>query len=124
MYRFPLKEADMLQKWENAVMSINNSNQVWKATRFSFICSKHFERQDYIIPPSSDKPCRLKKYAVPSLFSTFEQLSTIGLSLAERNNLGIPRKHSHPRESRGMSPAAKLFLDHSYAKKNTRKLVR
>ena len=41
----------------------------------------------------------------------------MGLSLAERNNLGIPRKHSHPRESSGMSPAAKVFLDHSYTKK-------
>ena len=51
----------MLDKWENAVMRINADGQVWKATKFSFICSNHFEYQDYIIPPSSDRTCRLKK---------------------------------------------------------------
>ena len=112
MYRFPLKDADMLPRWEEAVMTINQSNQVWKATRFSFICSKHFEQQDYIIPPSSDRPCRLKKYAVPSLFSTLEQPSAMGLTHAESDRLGIPRKRYYLRESSGMSPAAKVFLDH------------
>ena len=122
MYRFPLKDVDMLQKWESAVMKLNN-NQVWKATRFSFICSNHFENQDYIIPPSSDRPCRLKKYAVPSVFSMPDQSNAMGLSNAERNRLGIPRKRNLPRESSGMSPAAKVFLDHNYARQMTENLA-
>ena len=83
----------MLDKWENAVMIINADGQVWKATKFSFICSNHFEYQDYIIPPSSDRTCRLKKYAIPSVFSKLEKPNAINLSNEERNRLGISRKH-------------------------------
>jgi hypothetical protein len=122
MYRFPLKDVDMLQKWESAVMKLNN-NQVWKATRFSFVCSNHFENQDYIIPPSSDRPCRLKKKGVPSVFSMPDQSNAMDLSNAERNRLGIPRKRNLPRESGGMSPAAKVFLDHNYARQMTENLA-
>ena len=97
-------------------MRVNNSIQLWKATRFSFICSNHFEQQDYVIPPSSYKTCRLKKYAVPSVFSLLEQ--PIGLSDVQKNRLGISRKHQLPRdESDAMSPAGKVFLDHNYARK-------
>ena len=45
-----------------------------------------------------------------------EQPNAMGLSYAERNRLGISRKRNLPRESGGMSPAAKVFLDHHYAK--------
>ena len=118
LYRFPLKDQVLLEKWENAVMRINNNSQLWKATRFSFICSNHFDQQDYVIPPSSDKTCRLKKYAVPSVFSSSEQPTAMGLSDAQKNRLGISRKHHLPRdESDAMSPAAKIFLNHNYARK-------
>ena len=40
-----------------------------RATKHSFICSKHFEKDDYIQPPTADAvSCRLKRNAIPSLF--------------------------------------------------------
>ena len=108
----------MLDKWENAVMRINADGQVWKATKFSFICSNHFEYQDYIIPPSSDRTCRLKKYAIPSVFSKLEKPNAMNLSNEERNRLGISRKHPLPRDdSDDLAPATKIFLEHNYARK-------
>ena len=61
----------MLEKWENVVMKINNKGQVWRATRYSFICSNHFELLDYIVPPTTAKEtCRLKKkYSTISIFN-------------------------------------------------------
>jgi hypothetical protein len=38
----------------------------WKATNYSRICSDHFEITEYIIPPSSNGTCRLKRKAIPS----------------------------------------------------------
>lgn len=57
----------MLEKWEKAVMRINNNGQVWKANRYSFICSNHFEQQDYIVPPTSTKGTRTCEDCVRSL---------------------------------------------------------
>lgn len=99
----------MLNKWENAVVRINKDGQLWRATKFSFICSHHFEHHDYIIPPSSGKTCRLKKHAIPSVFSTLEQPNAMHLSNEERNRLGIRRKHPLPPDDPDdMSPAKKI----------------
>jgi hypothetical protein len=38
----------------------------WQADKYSRLCSKHFQSTDYILPPSSNNTCRLKKYAFPS----------------------------------------------------------
>ena len=99
-------------------MRMNADGQVWKATKFNFICSNHFEYQDYIIPPSSDRTCRLKKYAIPSVFSKLEKPNAMNLSNEERNRLGISRKHPLPRDdSDNLAPATKIFLEHNYARK-------
>jgi hypothetical protein len=66
--RVPLKDERHLEKWENIVKRARNDGQQWRATRHSYICSNHFEVCDYTIIPSSTGPCRLKKYAVPSVF--------------------------------------------------------
>ena len=109
----------MLEKWENAVMKINNNGQVWRATRYSFICN-HFERLDYIVPPTTaEETCRLKKNAVPSVFSILDIPNSSDLSDTERRRLGLPRKRSlSPDESDSMSPAAKILREHNYARCN------
>ena len=108
----------MLNKWENAVVIINKDGQLWRATKYSFICSHHFEHHDYIIPPSSGNTCRLKKHAIPSVFSTLEQPNAMRLSNEEKNRLGIPRKHPLPPDDPDdMSPAKKIFIEHNYARK-------
>ena len=40
--------------------------EAWRATSASRMCNHHFEVTDYIIPPSVNGSCRLKKYAIPS----------------------------------------------------------
>ncbi len=37
--------------------------------RTSYICSNHFQHSDYIIPPTQNGTCRLKKYVIPSRFN-------------------------------------------------------
>ena len=59
----------MLGKWEKAVCEINNSPG-WKATGYTYICSKHFPQYEYIIPPSEGGACRLKSTAVPTIFNS------------------------------------------------------
>ena len=56
---------------------------------FSSICCYHIEHHDYIIPPSSGKTCRLKKHAIPSVFSTLDQPNAMHLSNEERKSSGF-----------------------------------
>ena len=60
MSRFPLRNKPLLEKWENIIRSENNDKE-WQATSASRICSKHFSTCDYIVAPSKDSSCRIKK---------------------------------------------------------------
>jgi len=60
-----LKNNVLLKHWENYVAKVNK--KPWQANQYSRICSKHFQLGDYILPPSSNNTCRLKKYAFPSV---------------------------------------------------------
>lgn len=95
----------MLKKWENAVRKVNQLGEVWKATRFSHICSHHFERLDYTISPSSNGTCRLKQSAVPSVFF---QLGIDEISEEVRSRLELPRKRPLLQQEDTMSSAAKV----------------
>jgi hypothetical protein len=53
----------VLEKWEEAVRDANNHPE-WKTTKYSHVCSNHFHHREYIIPPSDNGICRLKKNAV------------------------------------------------------------
>ena len=64
--RFPMKNKQYLKCWEQFGMHTNMLKDPWKATIYSRIYSDHFRNTDYIIAPSSNLPCRLKKYAKPS----------------------------------------------------------
>ena len=65
-YRFPLKNKHTIEHWERFVNQNNSPTAPWKATTASRICSDHFHHADYIIPPSQQGTCRMKKYACPS----------------------------------------------------------
>ena len=45
--RFPLKNSEVLVKWENAIKKYDRQGNNWKATQFSRICSKHFLKTDF-----------------------------------------------------------------------------
>ncbi len=59
-----MKNNALLKCWENYVQKFNK--KPWQANQYSRSCSKHFQSTDYILPPSSNNTCRLKKYAFPS----------------------------------------------------------
>ena len=64
-----MKNEELLEKWEEVVKRVRHDGNKWRATKHSFICSKHFEKDDYIQPPTADAvSCRLKRNAIPSLF--------------------------------------------------------
>ncbi len=65
-----MKNESLLEQWEKIVQKENMVP--WKATTSSRICSNHFEPTDYIIPPSSSTPFRLKPNALPSIFPPHE----------------------------------------------------
>ena len=74
-YRFPLKNNALLKHWENYVEKLNK--KPWQANQYSRICSKHFQLSDYILPPSSNNTCRLKKYAFPSALPVYSDPPTL-----------------------------------------------
>ena len=64
-----MKNKPALEQWEHFVQKANGPSilkEPWRATSASRICSHHFEVTDYIIPPSVNGLCRLKKYAILS----------------------------------------------------------
>ena len=64
-----MKNEGLLEKWEKVVKKVRNDGNGWRATKYSFICSKHFEKDDYIkLPTAETGSCRLKRNAIPSLF--------------------------------------------------------
>ena len=68
--RFPLKQQCLLEQQEPVIQKVHKDGKHWRATRHSYICSKHFDVQDYQELPSSSGKCPLKHGAVPSIFST------------------------------------------------------
>lgn len=52
-----------MKLWQIAVRRVN-----WKATKLSYLCSKHFRDEDFIVKKSETTRARLKKDAVPSIF--------------------------------------------------------
>ena len=63
-----MKDEKRLQRWEEIVKRVKNVADGWRATKHSYICSRHFEKEDYVQPPSEARSCRLKRNATPSLF--------------------------------------------------------
>ena len=61
-----MKNAKILECWEHFVQQSNQQEEPWKPKQNHRICSNHFRFSDYIILPSSNGTCRLKKYAIPS----------------------------------------------------------
>ncbi|CAB4022717.1 DNA transposase THAP9-like [Paramuricea clavata] len=118
-HRFPLKDERHLEKWENIVKRARNDGQQWRATRHSYICSNHFEACDYTILPSSTGPCRLKKYAVPSLFKL--EFKPQSIPKEARSRLEMPEGSStHQGHKRPISCEhllSTIYHDHCYGKR-------
>ena len=124
--RFPIKDKKILQQWEHVVQTVRNDGKQWRATRHSYICSNHFEKCDYIMLPCSEKTCRLKKNAVPSLFKILPpSWPNHNIPEEARSRLEIPeqgwspKRHARKRhitDEEISVPAAKILRDHNYAK--------
>ena len=78
-----MKQQCLLEQWEQMIQKVHKDGTHWRATRHSYICSKHFDLQDYQEPPSSGK-CRLKRGAVASIFPTVVD-----------ENYNIPKETQH-----------------------------
>ena len=71
--RFPIRNPQVLAKWENALNKYDHKRKNWKATEYSRICSKHFLKTDF----TNDGDRRLKFNAVPSVFNKSQSMTTI-----------------------------------------------
>jgi hypothetical protein len=70
--RFPLKNSEVLVKWENAIKKYDRQGNNWKATQFSRICSKHFFKTDF----TNDANRWLKFNVIPSVFNGSQTAAT------------------------------------------------
>jgi hypothetical protein len=116
-----LKNKELLEKWEEVVKRVRNDGNTWRATQHSFICSKHFEKDDYIQPPTADTvSCRLKRNAIPSLFKIepfsyhISDEATRRL-LTERNNIPVYTGRKRARQQDTPQPA-KVQINKNYEK--------
>ena len=105
-YRFPLNNP-VLQHWEHFVQKANALKAPWKATSYSRICSKHFQTDDYILPPSSGTTCRLKQCAKPSILDKITPPVTIPDAL-QQSQLENQNKRPLQAESENSSPLEKI----------------
>ena len=113
-----MKDEARLQQWEEIVNRVKNYPNARKATRHKYICSRHFEREDYILPPSEASSCRLKRNATPSLFKlTCHPLSHKTTEDSKcraemhEDNLGS-KKRSMPQDSGVRSKKSKVNINH------------
>lgn len=113
MSRFPLTNKPLLEKWENIIRDENN-DQEWQATSASRICSNHFLACDYIVKPSTDSSCRIKRNAVPTVFSTTP--NEYGISKTSRRKL---ENHCDLQPLTSMSSEEKVSHDHNYCMSST-----
>ncbi len=70
--RFPLKNSEVLMKWENAIKKYGRQGNNWKATQYSRICGKHFLKTDF----TSDANRWLKFNVIPSVFNGSQTAAT------------------------------------------------
>ena len=71
--RFPIRNPQVLAKWENALNKYDHKRKNWKATQYSRLCSKHFLKTDF----TNDGDRRLKFNAIPSVFNKSQSMTTI-----------------------------------------------
>lgn len=114
-YRFPMKNKAALKSWEQFVQQVHHMEVPWKATDERRICSNHFQQSDYIIPPSQNGTCRLKKYVIPSISNNVHVQSTIISTThpdALLNKLGLSNKRplsATLENNDNTSPPEKIF---------------
>ena len=100
-YRFPTKNKTIRENWERFVQHTHKLPEPWKAASSCRICSDHFQLSDYILPPSSQGTCRLKKYAIPTTpistsATSSDELHSMVYSNKRSLDLWIPRIfHQH-----------------------------
>ena len=102
------------------VKRVRNGGNEWRATQHSFICSKHFEKDDYIKPPTADSlSCRLKRNAIPSLFKIQEPIH-ISEEAKERlqkcENTPVYTGQKRARQQDTTSQPAKVQINMNYEK--------
>ena len=114
-----MKDKARLSRWEEIVSRVKNYPDGWRATRHSYICSQHFENEDYILPPSEAGSCRLKRNATPSLFKLTCKPFTYNTTEEARCRIEMPednhagRKRSMPQDTAAQSKKSKVNISQS-----------
>ena len=89
----------------------------WQPSRSSYLCSAHFTKDDYIVPPGSEKKTKLKISAVPSIFNFPQHLQK------QSKSRKSPKKRSreNDEDTKSASPPSPtkrqkiIGVEHSYA---------
>ena len=99
-----MKNKTICESWERFVQRTNKLPEPWKAASSCRICGDHFQLSDYILPPSSEGTCRLKKYAIPST-----SISANTTSSDELHSMVYSNKRPFPSlDPENLPPAAKI----------------
>ena len=100
-----MKDEKRLQRWEEIVKRVKNVPDGWRATKHSYICSRHFEKEDYVQPPTEARSCRLKRNATPSLFKLTYTAFSYNITENARCRVGMP-EDNHAGRKRSMTPGS------------------
>ena len=107
-----MKNKPALEQWEHFVQKANGPRvckELWRATSVSHICSNHFQMTDYIIPPSANGSCRLKKYVIPS--KSHETPATFYTTIPNDTRCRLHRSNKRPippNDLENLSPPEKI----------------
>ena len=98
-----MKDEACLQRWEEIVSRVKKHPDGWRATKHSYICSQHFEKEDYILSPSAEGSCRLKRNATPSLFKLTCRPFSYNITEDARCRVEMP-ENNHVGRKRSICP--------------------
>ena len=114
-----MKDEARLQRWEEIVSRVKKHPDGWRATKHSYICTQHFEKEDYILSPPAEGSCRLKRNATPSLFKltcrpfsyNITEDARCRVEMPENNHAG--RKRSMPQDGTAQPKKSKVDVNYS-----------
>ena len=92
-HRFPLENKDLCSRWV-----ASTKREHFTPSKYSHICSEHFEPSDYVSSQHDLKP-RLKPQSVPSIFQFPERLQP------KKKQRKLPVKRSLPEDEQNENPS-------------------
>ncbi|KAM4049093.1 THAP domain-containing protein 1-like isoform 1-T2 [Anomaloglossus baeobatrachus] len=112
-FRFPMKNAEYLEKWLKVI-----HRDHWKPSIYSRLCSDHFTEEDYMLRPGASYPY-LRLDAVPSFINGVRIKKPPASKSAKKKASGtvpVPNLAKKPLPAaKPVTPETTMSVEHSYS---------